>query len=257
MTVRDVYFYIDSLAPFSTQDKFDNSGLLSGDFDAEVTKIAVCLDITHEVIDEAAALGANLIISHHPVIFHPLKSVYAGSVVYSLIEKKMNAICVHTNIDMAKGGITDIMLELLDYKSDEVLQIIHPELGLGYGKIVTLDFASDAKSLAELCKKAFGCTVVRYCDNNRPCMRIAICSGAGGSDSDVIHAAELGCDALITGDVKWSAFVEGKNRSVAVIDAGHFHTENVLCNMLVSKLTQEFEADVFVPSSNEDLCRYL
>lgn len=257
MTVKDVYDFLDRLAPFATQDKFDNSGLLAGSFDAEVTKIAVCLDITKEVVDEAASLGANLLVSHHPVIFHPLKAVASDSVVASLIEKKMNAVCVHTNMDMAKGGVTDIMLDLLDFRGTEVFDVIHPSLNLGYGKIVDLDFGADAKSLAELCKKAFGCTVVRFSDNNRPCKRIVVCSGAGGSDAYVAQAAELGCDALITGDVKWSAFVEGRNRGVAVIDAGHYHTENILCNVLVSKLSQEFDAEVFIPFANEDLCRYI
>lgn len=257
MTVREIYDYINTLAPFDTQDKFDNSGLLAGSFDAEVTKIAVCLDITCDIVEEAASLGANLIISHHPVIFHPLRAVRAGSVVALLTEKKINAICAHTNMDMAEGGVTDIMLALLDFNGKDVLQTVFPEKGLGYGRIVTLDFGADAKSLAELCKKAFGCTVVRYCDNNRPCKRIGVCSGAGGSDTDVAHAADMGCDALITGDVKWSGFVEGKNRGVAVIDAGHFHTENILCNVLVAKLSQEFEVEVFIPFTNEDLCRYI
>lgn len=256
MTVKDVYEFINTLAPFSSQDSFDNSGLLVGNPEADVYKIAVCLDITNNVIDEAAKLGANLIVSHHPVIFTPLKNVLVGNPVYSLISGGISAICAHTNLDMAEtGNITDLMLELLDMKSTEVLEPVNAD-GTGYGRVAELPIETTAMCLAEMCRTAFDCTTVRYSDSGKTIKRVAVCSGSGNS---VVGAAlAMGCDALIAGDMKWSSFVDAQNAGLSVIDAGHFHTENILCNHLAGLIEQKFPlADVFVPESNRDICRYV
>ncbi len=256
MTVRDIYEYINTLAPFSSQDSFDNSGLLVGNPDADVYRIAVCLDITNEVVDEAAKLGVSLIVSHHPVIFNPLKNVLVGNPVYSLISSGISAICAHTNLDMAaSGNVTDLMLELLDIKGSEVLEVVNSD-GTGYGRVAELTFDTTAKCLAEMCKTAFDCQRVRYSDSGNTIKKVALCSGAGNSVIDA--ALSKGCDALITGDIKWSSFVEAQNKGLSIIDAGHFHTENIMSNYLASLIEQQFPlADVFVPDSNTDICRYV
>lgn len=255
MKVRDVYEYIDSIAPFSTQDSFDNAGMLVGDSDAEVKKIAIALDITNEVVEEAHRMGADLIVSHHPVIFHPLKCVVAGTPVYNLIRYGMSAICAHTNFDMAVEGVTDLMRQLLDLEKGEVLDPIHAD-GSGYGLICTMKFAISAQSLAEICKKAFDCESIRFNDAGLPIKRVALSSGAGNSEIEI--AKKKNCDALITGDIKWSSFVDAQNMGLTVIDAGHFYTENILCSHLVSLLGQKFpEAEIFIPYSNSDLCKYV
>ena len=160
MKVSAIYEFLNEYAPFSLQDKFDNSGFLVGDMIAPVKGICLCLDITNDVIKEAVANKANLIISHHPVIFDPLKSVTEGMPVYELIKNKLNAVCVHTNADVTKNGVTDIMLGLLEFeRSDKILEPVMPD-GTGYGKICELPIATHAKALAECCKKAFDCTVV-------------------------------------------------------------------------------------------------
>ena len=117
MKVKSVYDFLNEYAPFDVFDSFDNCGLIVGSMDANVKAICLCLDITNKVIEEAAKRKANLIISHHPVIFNPLKRIEAGTPVYNLIKYKMNAICMHTNADMTKNGVTDIMLELLDFEN--------------------------------------------------------------------------------------------------------------------------------------------
>lgn len=256
MTVKDIYEYINTLAPFSSQDSFDNSGLLVGNPDADVYRIAVCLDITNEVVDEAAKLGVSLIVSHHPVIFNPLKNVLVGNPVYSLISSGISAICAHTNLDMAaSGNVTDLMLELLDIKGSEVLEVVNSD-GTGYGRVAELTFDTTAKCLAEMCKTAFDCQRVRYSDSGNTIKKVALCSGAGNSVIDA--AISKGCDALITGDIKWSSFVEAQNKGLSIIDAGHFHTENIMSNYLASLIEQQFPlVDVFVPDSNTDICRYV
>ncbi len=255
-TVGDVYRFIDKFAPFFTQDGFDNSGLLVGSMSATVSKIAVCLDITRKTAEEAALKGAELIVSHHPVIFHKLSAVEISNPINILIRNNINAICAHTNVDMAKGGISDMMLELLDFSGETaVLEPIHKD-GTGYGRIVELAFAADAASLAMMCKKAFHCSTVRYYDSGRVIKRVGVCSGAGGSEADVENAAKQGCDCLITGDVKHSGFMEAVNRGITVIDAGHFHTENIICGKISSELEAQLGIEAFICENSRDVLKY-
>lgn len=257
-TVKEIYDFFDSFAPFSTQDSFDNSGLLVGNANEVVRKIAVCLDITNEIVQEASELGANLIISHHPVIFHKLASVNSDGVVANLVKKNISAICIHTNLDVARGGISDIMLELLGFSGDEIFEVTDAVKKIGYGRIAKLDFPSEAKTVAEIAKKAFNCHVVRYYDSGKPIRRLAVISGAGCSEQSLELALQKDCDAVLSGDMKHSVFVEAKNKKLSVIDAGHFHTENIVCSMLVSMLTAGFkDIEAFIPYSNKDVCRYI
>lgn len=255
MTVRDVYRFIDSIAPFNTQEEYDNSGLLVGGMEATVTKAAVCLDITRKTAEEAAHKGVDLIISHHPVIFHKLSAIDIYNPINILIKNDINAICAHTNLDMANKGITNLMLELLEIKDQgTVLEPVKDSIG--FGRIVELDFAADGPSLASMCKKAFNCKSVRYYDSGRVIKKVGVCSGAGGSDADVKNAAEKGCDALITGDVKHSGFVEAINRGITVIDAGHFHTENIICDRLAAEIESALGIEIFVCESSKDPLGY-
>lgn len=259
MIVHDIYSKLNQLAPFNTQDDFDNSGLLVGSMDKQVNKIAVCLDITNAVIDECAGSDVDLIVSHHPVIFKKLSMVEPETPVYKLVRNDIAAICLHTPIDMAKGGISDIMYELMDFGSPsdaEVLHLIHKDKGLGYGKIAKLDFGISADYLAEAAKKAFNCTSVKYVDGGKTISTVAVCSGAG---SDEIYTAiDKGVDAIITGDVKWHAFVDAKNAGLTVIDAGHYHTETIVCSYIINYLNEQFpDAEIFIPVSNGDVCKYI
>lgn len=257
VTVRDIYDHIDAKAPFCTQDGFDNSGLLVGDMNAEVTKVLVCLDINNLTAKEAADKGANLIVSHHPVIFNKLSAIEPCNPVNILIKNGISAICAHTNVDIAKGGsISDVMLELLGFGGEtEVFEPIHSD-GSGYGRIINLFDAVNADYLANLCKTAFGCHFIKYYDCKRPIKRLAVSSGAGGSETDVANAVRKGCDALITGQVKHSGFMEAVNRNITLIDAGHFHTENIICPVIAEDIKTEFKVETFVAEKSCDLLSY-
>ena len=114
MTIQELFALIDrEIAPFSLAESWDNSGLLVGDGEREVKAALLCLDITLPAIRQAQRVGAQLIISHHPVIFHPLKRVMANSPVYALIEAGIGAICAHTNLDVARGGVNDCLAQAL------------------------------------------------------------------------------------------------------------------------------------------------
>ena len=111
--VQDLYNAMDDMAPFSLTMDFDNTGLLVGDRDAEVTGVVMALDCTMGVLEEAEKQGANVVITHHPIIFRGIKSVTADSIVYHAIRKGINVISAHTNLDIAQGGVNDCLADRL------------------------------------------------------------------------------------------------------------------------------------------------
>lgn len=241
--VKDFYGYLNSIAPFETQEDWDNSGMLVGDMDAEVKKVAVVLDITHEEIKKAKAIGADLIISHHPVIFNPIKSVTRGSVPYELVASSINALCCHTPLDIAGGGTNDSLAELLGI---EVTRTEDPILRLGTVEPTT------AENLAGKIAKTLN-TKVRYADAGRKIEKIAICTGAGCS---LIEAAgEI--DAFITGDASHHNFLDCIQAGITLIAAGHYETEIVVVPVLVKKLQAQFPDIEIIDIKQENPIKFI
>lgn len=241
--VKDFYGYLNSIAPFETQEDWDNSGMLVGDMDAEVKKVAVVLDITHEEIKKAKAIGADLIISHHPVIFNPIKSVTRGSVPYELVASSINALCCHTPLDIADGGTNDSLAKLLGI---EVTRTEDPILRLG-----TVEPTS-AENLAGKIAKTLN-TKVRYADAGRKIGKIAICTGAGCS---LIEAAgEI--DAFITGDASHHNFLDCIQAGITLIAAGHYETEIVVVPVLVKKLQAQFPDIEIIDIKQENPIKFI
>lgn len=241
--VKDFYGYLNSIAPFESQEDWDNSGMLVGDMDAEVKKVAVVLDITHEEIKKAKAIGANLIISHHPVIFNPIKSVTSGSVPYELVASSINALCCHTPLDIADGGTNDSLAKLLGI---EVTRTEDPILRLGTVEPTT------AENLAGKIAKTLN-TKVRYADAGRKIEKIAICTGAGCS---LIEAAgEI--DAFITGDASHHNFLDCVQAGITLIAAGHYETEIVVVPVLVKKLQARFPDIEIIDIKQENPIKFI
>ncbi len=241
--VKDFYGYLNSIAPFETQEDWDNSGMLVGDMDAEVKKVDVVLDITHEEIKKAKAIGADLIISHHPVIFNPIKSVTRGSVPYELVASSINALCCHTPLDIADGGTNDSLAELFGI---EVTRTEDPILRLGTVEPTT------AENLAGKIAKTLN-TKVRYADAGRKIEKIAICTGAGCS---LIEAAgEI--DAFITGDASHHNFLDCIQAGITLIAAGHYETEIVVVPVLVKKLQAHFPDIEIIDIKQENPIKFI
>lgn len=224
--VKDFYDYLNTIAPFDTQESWDNSGMLIGDMSAQVHKVAVTLDITVEEVKKACEIGADLIISHHPVIFNPIKSVVSGSVPYELVKNGIAALCCHTPLDIADGGTNDSLAELLGI---EVVRAEDPILRLGTVSETTAD------RLASHIADKLG-TRVRYADAGKPIKKIAICTGSGCS---LIEAAG-DIDAFITGDASHHNFLDCVQSGITLIAAGHYETEIVAVPALVKKLQAQF-----------------
>ena len=241
--VKDFYGYLNSIAPFETQEDWDNSGMLVGDMEAEVKKVAVVLDITHEEIKKAKEIGADLIISHHPVIFSPVKSVTKGSVPYELVASSINALCCHTPLDIADGGTNDSLAKLLGI---EVNRTEDPILRLGTVEPTT------AENLAGKIAKTLN-TKVRYADAGRKIEKIAICTGAGCS---LIEAAgEI--DAFITGDASHHNFLDCIQAGITLIAAGHYETEIVVVPVLVKKLQAQFPDIEIIDIKQENPIKFI
>jgi dinuclear metal center protein, YbgI family len=256
--VSEIYTYIDSFAPFSTQEKWDNSGLLTGSMNKKVSKVLVTLDITNEVADEAAEIGAELIIAHHPVIFKPLYSLSENEPSCKLLKSGISAICVHTPYDVAEGGMSDILMELTGFeKTEGILEITgqrNKSYGFGTIGVASQEYMADA--LAEKLKNILGCTIVRYTDGGKPIKKAAFCTGSGGN---LIEAAlNQGADAYITSEVKHDQWLLAKQRGISVFDCGHFHTENIGMIRLCKMLAADFSNIEFVMSEvNKDPVKYV
>lgn len=228
MTALEVYRYLDKIAPFASALGFDNPGLLVGDPAAVADTVLLTLDCTHPAVCRAREIGAKVIVTHHPVIFEPLKAVTARTVVYELAQSGITVISAHTNLDFAAGGVCDTLCAAVGLSE---VTVANDGLHIGNtGPVPVEEFAAHVAMVLH-CRP-------RYTAGNRPVRVVAVCSGSGGSYLEA--ASELGCDTLLTGDVKYSAFISAANLGMNLIDAGHFETEQIILPRLQSQLSEAF-----------------
>lgn len=252
--VRDIYQYLDSVAPFATQMDFDNAGLLVGSEDMDVERVMVALDVTAQVVREAARKRCQLIVSHHPLIFHPLKAVNptdpTQAVVTQLIRKNIAVISAHTNLDMASGGVNDVLMERLGVQTLGVLE----KMGdCGMGRWGEFSEPMTARDFAAHVKKALGTRAVRAVPGDRPVKKVAVCGGAGGDMVEL--AARMGMDAYVTADIKHHEFLAAQALGITLLDAGHYATENPMMSVLADRLRDVFDAkgvEVFLSKSHKE-----
>lgn len=233
MTVNDIYTYLDEKYDFSTALSYDNSGHLVGSLQNTVTGIVVCLDCTDETVTQAVDCGANLIVSHHPVIFDPLKSVTDSSVVYRLIRNDISVISVHTNLDQADGGINEVLANTIGLEN---IEKVSDSEGFVY-RIGETDEPIDADTFAKSVSDKLGLPV-KYVGENTHIKRVAVCSGSGGSM--LLEVANTGVDAYVTADVKHDVFLDAHSIGMVLLDAGHFNTEDIIVEPLANELSYAF-----------------
>lgn len=251
--VRNIYDFIDEIAPFKTAMDFDNSGLLIGNLESDVKKVLLSLDINKNVCDEAKKTGSNLIISHHPIIFKPLKNLNFESAAAKLIKYGINAICAHTNLDIAKEGVNFYFAKSLNLSnlSPLCLEKLNP-LGL----VGNLSKQFDSKEFAEFVKKSLNCEGIRYTQIEKKIKKVAVCSGSGGNLID--YAFENNVDAFVTGEIKHSDIIKANEYEICVVDAGHFKTENLILAPLKLKFENRFKDIEFKLSTTfTDNIKYL
>ncbi len=251
--ISEIYDYINEIAPFDTALSFDNVGLLVGNRDAHVSKVLLALDITKPVCEEAKKLGANLIISHHPVIFKPLRNVTSDGVIANLIKNDISAICAHTNLDIAEKGVNFRLAEKLSLSnlSELAFEENHPIGLIGY-----LEKEMSAKEFASFVKERLGCSGVRYTNAREQIKKVAVCSGSGGSFIE--SAYEKSADSLVTGEIKHSDILKANEFGISIVDAGHYKSENVIIEPLKNMLKEKFpNIEFFTSQTFSDKVYYL
>ena len=258
ITVSQIYQEMTRIAPPELAEGWDNVGLLV-DCGGTVKKVLVTLDITPEVVDEAAAKGCELIVSHHPVIFSPLKKLSAADVPFQLVQNGISALCMHTNLDAAEGGVNEVLAGIFGMRAMTVF-------AEGCGRVGEIDPISvpelAKKAQAELAKR---CNLpldgsvpvqVKYADTGKTVRRLAVISGAGGSMFE--DALAQGADCLLTGEANHHHACDAKRLGLSLIAAGHYATEFPVTAAVAEKLRVAFpELEVRVSGENRDPYTYL
>ena len=252
-TVADILQFIEGIAPPYMKMDWDNCGLLCGRREKEVRKILVALDPFRNVIREAIDLGADLIVTHHPLIFRsPLTAVNedteTGRCVLELVEHGIAAINAHTNLDLAPGGVNDVLARTLGLQDIEIINPIENYGLLRRGTVAEQPLSAFLGTV----KENLHCGGLRYVDAGKPVRKVAV--GGGSCADEMEEALASGCDTFVTADVKYNQFRTAFELGLNLIDAGHFHTENPVMPVLAEKLAAQFPGVDVVFSKNHTDC---
>lgn len=240
---------MENWAPTSLAESYDNVGMLVGDASNPIKKILVALDATEAVIKEAILGNYNCIITHHPLIRDPLKSVTTADIVgrkiISLIKHDISFYTAHTNLDKATGGVGDCLAEKIFDKSEKLLPAIVKEPSsdfVGFGRVVILQEEMSLDDLISHVKAKLRLAHIRYSgDLSAKIKRVGLCGGSGMSFWQA--AREQNCDAYITGDVRYHDALNALDAGLSLIDVTHYSGENVIVNAIVSRLREKAVQD--------------
>ena len=254
ITVSDIMDFMQTLAPRELKMDWDNVGLNCGSSKAPVTKILVALDPFEHVCREAVEVGADLLVTHHPLIFRPWPVVTDDAAIcrgmMELIRHNISHFCAHTNLDCAEGGVNDVLAATLGLSN--VSKVPTDNMGmLRMGDVPE----QPLEAFLATVKEKLGCPCLRYWEGGKPVRKVAVGGGAcAGSIYDVIRA---GCDTLVTADVKYNEYWDAYEQGLNLIDAGHFHTENPVCAVLAEKLQAAFpEITVVLSKKHADCMKF-
>lgn len=235
MKIREIIGALEEFAPLSLQDSYDNAGLQIGlTEDAEATGALLCLDVTEEVIDEAVRRGCNMVVSHHPLLFRPCKSItgadYIERCIIKAIKNDIAIYAAHTNLDNARGGVSYRIAEKLGLKDVEVLDPKREAEGAGAGVVGVLAEPMEKEDFVALVKEVFNADCVRFNSwTGERVERVALCGGAGAFLMPKAVAA--GADAFLTGEVGYHRFF-GHEDELLLMELGHFESEQYTLEIL-------------------------
>lgn len=261
-SIREIYDVLFDFAPAYMKMDWDNVGLLCGRFDAEVKAVMVALDPMMDVFEEAKSRGCELVVTHHPLIFGAVKQVnsdsYDGRNLLYLIENGIAAMNLHTNLDCCPGGVNDVLAERLGLEGIEILDPMGTDAqGRPYGLVrMGAVEPQSVSQFAAFVKDALSCPGVRFADAGKPVSKVAVGGGSCGSEIEAVLSA--GCDTFVTADLKFNHFEEAKYRGLNLIDAGHFETENPVCDVLERLLREAFpDVRVYRAGAHRDETQFL
>ncbi|MBQ8431369.1 MAG: Nif3-like dinuclear metal center hexameric protein [Clostridia bacterium] len=254
MNVQQLYAFLNEKIPPALSCDWDNDGLMCcANPQVEVKKVLIALDITAAVIDEAVQGGYDLIVSHHPLIFSPLRALHPGDPVakkvITLLSAGITAMSFHTRLDAVEGGVNDVFANALGLRD----VVPFGENGETIGRIGTLPSPMTLDAFAHFVKEITGANGLQYSDAGREVCRVALLGGSGSSD--VNAAAKAGADTYVTGELKHNQLTDAPERGMNLIAAGHFHTENAVCERIRELVLEAIpDATVIVTNSNPVKC---
>ena len=248
--VIDFYKFIDSLAPFETQESWDNSGFLVGNGEKEVKKVLLALDVTEPVLKEAAEKGADLVVSHHPVIFGALKEFHPKNIAFLAAEKGIAIISAHTCLDIAEGGVNDCLAAALGLQN-----VTKIDDGEGLLRIGELKKELSCEDFVKYVAEKINVGGIKYPPTDKMIKKVAVCGGSGGDLYPFAMAS--GADAFVTANIKHNIFIDIRRDKFCVLDAGHFCTENTVIKPLAEKIENAFpDSEIIVSEVSEDPACY-
>ena len=264
--LKSIIDAINSIAPFSYAEDWDNVGILVGEPDMNITGILIGLDPTSQLLDEALQIRANLVITHHPVIFNPLKSIRTdtptGAFIAKSVTRKIAIIGCHTNLDVVKNGVSETLAKKL---GAENLRTLLPTGGpsqpeIGFGQIGRLKQEVSAKAFLNTLCSTLSVPAVKIAGTLPESLTtIAVCGGSGSDLAEQALAA--GVQIYITSEVKHSTARWAEEANFCIIDAGHFATENIITQTFASILqeslnNQTVKIDIHVTQKQENPFSY-
>lgn len=248
-TVREIMNIMQKIAPREHyfKEEYDNIGLIVGELDAQVKKVLCCLDVTVDVLDEAIKAGADMIISHHPMIFCPIKSVTSetvqGNKILTAIKNGISIYAAHTNLDFVKDGVNDFIAKEMGLLN---IKVMYPYINdsEGFGRIGNLSTKQPCTVLKATLEQLLDDNYIRIIgEPTTEVMNVAVINGAGGGDIKYIDMAiDQGADCLVTADVKHHVAVYAKDRKFTLIEPQHYTMEHVYISRLVQILKIEAKA---------------
>lgn len=248
--VKDFMKLVESHAPVSYKEDYDNVGLMVGDDKAELKGILFSMDTTLDVIQEAKERGANLIVSHHPMLFIKPTTVtnktLQGRKIIELIKNDISVYAAHTNLDSVKDGMNDTIVRMFDYIDYDIIEQCPFDFDSGIGRIVYLRRPVKLIDFIEKTKKVLEVQNLRYVGNpGQTIRRVAIINGSG--QSYIRQALREGADCILTGDTTYHHVQELEEQGIAVVDPGHFLSEKKVFYKIMERMMKEFSAVHDVP----------
>ena len=260
ITISDILKFLDTIAPTSMKESWDNVGLNCGHMNQDVHTVLVALDPSMEACREAKEVGASLLVTHHALIWKPgfiTDQTDWGKKVLFLIENGIACINAHTNLDCAPGGVNDRLAQALGLTN---IRVIDPmgtdaqgrEWGLlRCGEVIEQPLSAFLGTV----KTNLRCDGLRYVDGGKPVRKVAV--GGGACAGELMDAVNAGCDTFVTADVKYNQFWDAQAMGLNLIDAGHFHTENPIVSVLADKIAAAFpEIQVIVSQNHADCMKF-
>ncbi len=256
--INEIINIMEGLAPLNLKESYDNVGFMVGDREREVTKVLVALDCTIKVIEEAKELGAQLILTHHPLLFIKPKTITTDSLqgkkLMKLIENGIALYSSHTNWDTVKGGLNDEFVKILGFQESKIIEVVPSDPTAGVGRIVQLKEETTLEEIIKGIKDKLRIQNLRYYGElNKKVRTIALVNGSG--EDYLQQAYDLGAELLITGDTTYHFVSDYEEMGLSVIDIGHFNSEWPLVMSLSEKIKKILEprgVEVIISNATRD-----